>query len=393
MNYNPSSAFDRPQAVKACVGALLVTLCLIGAPNSAYSWGFTVHRMLNRTATTHLPAEFAGFGQWVDDLESQATAADERKCCDSNESNRHYIDIDDYPEFFTGTLPQSLSGMVAMYGQSRVDGNGVGPWALDDQFWLMVQAFQNEDWSAAVDAAADIGHYAGDMHNPMHLTLNYNGQLTGQNGIHSRHESQMTGDHIVELEPFPSTVGAYGSILEGVFDWIDVQFPGVDMILAADLAAKSAAGGSTSSNTYYDTLWQEIGPETTIWLQDASEAIATIWYTAWLEAGSPLLPGSAPTSVPNVTPSLVMKPLYPNPFNPATTITFEVEKAGQATVTVHNVAGHLVRRLFESEAHAGLNTMKWDGRDDAGKSVTSGTYLFRVEHGGVYQQQKAALVR
>ena len=157
----------------ACLVALLL-------PTVVHGYGFSVHRLVNRAATTHLPSSFAGFAQWVDDLEALSTAADERKCCVSGESIKHYIDIDDYPEFFTGTLPHTLAAMVSQYGQSRVDGNGTVPWAIEASYNDLVGHFSNQDWTSAVASAADIGHYVADSHNPMHLTLNYNGQLTGQ---------------------------------------------------------------------------------------------------------------------------------------------------------------------------------------------------------------------
>ena len=64
----------------------------------------------------------------VDELETLSTAADERKSQVPGESIKHYIDIDDYPEFFTGTLPHTFDEMVAMYGLNRVEGNGTVPW-------------------------------------------------------------------------------------------------------------------------------------------------------------------------------------------------------------------------------------------------------------------------
>ncbi len=375
------------------LAAVLVTVLLVGLPSISWAWGYTTHRMLNRAATDNLPPAFAPFAQWVDTIEELAVAADDRKCCDPDESRRHYCDIDDYPEFFAGTLPLTFDGMVTMYGLSRVNGNGTVPWTINDNYELLVQHFLAEDWTAAVEIAADIGHYAGDMHNPMHLTLNYNGQLTGQYGIHSRHESQMTGDHIDELIPTPTVVSALPNILESVYSWIDVQYPGVAMILAADLVAEAAAGGSTSNSTYRNTLWQEIGPETDAWLQQASEAIAAIWYTAWLEAGSPTLPGSPVATVPSNKGDLTLHPVYPNPFNPATTISFEVARTGTATITIHDVNGHLVRTLFDGEVALGMNSKLWNGRDNEGKSMASGIYLVRVAHNGSIEQQKAVLVQ
>ena len=127
--------------VLICAAALLL-------PTLAHAYSYSVHRIVNRAATTHLPAPFQGFGQWADDLAALSTAPDERKCCVPGESIKHYIDIDDYPEFFTGTLPQTYADMVAMYGQSRVDGNGTAPWAIEASYRDLVTHFENEDWES-----------------------------------------------------------------------------------------------------------------------------------------------------------------------------------------------------------------------------------------------------
>ncbi len=201
----------------------ILVVVSVTIPALAHAYGSSVHRLVNRSALLHLPPSFGGFAQWATDLEDLSTAADERKCCVSGESIKHYIDIDDYPEFFAGTLPQTYSAMVSQYGQSRVDGNGTVPWAIEASYQSLLAAFQNQDWTAAVAAAADIGHYVADTHNPMHLTVNYNGQLTGQNGIHSRFESQMTGRHLAELEPAPGMAALIMDPLAAVYMSSDTQ--------------------------------------------------------------------------------------------------------------------------------------------------------------------------
>ena len=150
------------------LGLLSVTLL----PPVVPRWGSEVHRLINHAATTHLPPDFQLFAQWADDLEELSTAADERKCCVTGESIKHYIDIDDYPEFFSGQLPHSYTEMVATYGESRVERNGTAPWAIEASYLDLVQRFATADWEGAVAAAADIGHYVGDLHSPLHLTVN-----------------------------------------------------------------------------------------------------------------------------------------------------------------------------------------------------------------------------
>ena len=274
------------------------TLCLIFllflVPARAGAWGGDVHRLINTSAVQCLPGDLAAFGQWAGDLERLSTAADSRKSYDPDEAERHYIDIDDYPEFFTGTLPQDYNILVAAYGLYRVTENGVAPWAVNDCYRNLVAAFRSGDWALSVRLAADIGHYVGDIHNPLHVTVNYDGQLTGQRGIHSRFESEMTDRYLSLLTPAPGTAVRVVDVLDGVFGWIDQIHPGVRVILDADMAARTAAGGSTSSAVYYESLWSEVGQHTHHWIGSAAVAVASLWYSAWIEAGSPPPPDQNP---------------------------------------------------------------------------------------------------
>lgn len=366
-----------PKSPQKLIAAVCIVACLL--PTLAHAYGYSVHRIVNRSATTHLPGPFQGFGQWVADLEDLSTAPDERKCCVPGESIKHYIDIDDYPEFFTGLLPHSYAEMVAQYGLSRVEDNGTVPWAVEASYRDLVATFEHQDWELAVISAADLGHYVADSHNPMHLTLNYNGQLTGQYGIHSRHESEMTGRHLAELEPAPGTVTLIADPLEAAFDWINEVYLGVDLILAADLVATAAAGGSTSSTTYFNRLWLEVGEETQFWVRDASLTLASLWYSAWVEAGSPPLPGDATDAIPGLgTPKTRMLANVPNPFNPSTQLRFELAQAGSAILQIVDVKGRHVRRMDFDFLDQGSHSVVWDGTDETGSRLASGVYRVMV---------------
>ncbi|HPF69138.1 MAG TPA: FlgD immunoglobulin-like domain containing protein, partial [Candidatus Krumholzibacteria bacterium] len=69
---------------------------------------------------------------------------------------------------------------------------------------------------------------------------------------------------------------------------------------------------------------------------------------------------------------------HPNPFNPSTTIRFALPAAGTVRLTVHDVAGRLVRTLLDGGCETGEQGVVWDGRDDAGRSLGSGVYLYRL---------------
>ncbi|MDZ7313674.1 MAG: T9SS type A sorting domain-containing protein, partial [candidate division KSB1 bacterium] len=69
---------------------------------------------------------------------------------------------------------------------------------------------------------------------------------------------------------------------------------------------------------------------------------------------------------------------YPNPFNPTTTIRFALPEAGNVTLAIYNTAGQLVRTLVDHQMSAGWQTVRWNGRDQSGKPVAAGVYLYRI---------------
>lgn len=72
---------------------------------------------------------------------------------------------------------------------------------------------------------------------------------------------------------------------------------------------------------------------------------------------------------------------YPNPFNPETTIKFRLSEAGFTGIKIYNVSGALVRNLISTQMNSGVHSVKWDGKDNMGKSLTSGVYFYKLESG------------
>ena len=73
---------------------------------------------------------------------------------------------------------------------------------------------------------------------------------------------------------------------------------------------------------------------------------------------------------------------YPNPFNPTTTIQYEIDTPGMVTLTIYNVLGQKVNELVSSEQTTGLYEVQWDGSDITGQTAASGVYLYRLTHNG-----------
>jgi hypothetical protein len=84
---------------------------------------------------------------------------------------------------------------------------------------------------------------------------------------------------------------------------------------------------------------------------------------------------------------------YPNPFNPVTRIRFTLDRSAQVSLRVFDVQGRAVRTLFDSYLSAGPRVVDWDGRDDRGLSLASGTYFLRLQGGGTYLTRTVNLVK
>jgi photosystem II stability/assembly factor-like uncharacterized protein len=84
---------------------------------------------------------------------------------------------------------------------------------------------------------------------------------------------------------------------------------------------------------------------------------------------------------------------YPNPFNPTTTIRYSVPVDSRVVIRVYNVLGQEVRTLVNEVRSAGRHEVVWDARDDAGKSVATGLYLYRLEAKGFSQVRKMMLIK
>lgn len=84
---------------------------------------------------------------------------------------------------------------------------------------------------------------------------------------------------------------------------------------------------------------------------------------------------------------------YPNPFNPKTTISYQLIKNSEVYLAVYNQAGQKVRTLVQEKQGPGYQCVSWDGRDDAGQSLSSGIYLYRLQVDNKVQTRKLMLMK
>jgi hypothetical protein len=370
------------------------SICLLGgaavlAATIAYAWGSTGHKFINLKAVLHLPAAMASFRADSAFYQSHASDADIRRNTSDtsfySEWPRHFIDIDDYPDF--RNLPHSLDSVIRLYGWERVKQNGINPWATQWVMDTLTAQLARGDRAAARYTMSDLGHYVGDAHQPLHCTENYDGWFTGNGGIHSRYESSMINLYQAFLTVSPESVHYIASPLDFAFGYILASNDLVDSILLADDYAKSVSGWSGSGtvpSTYYAALWERTRALTLREFQSATVDLASLWYTAWVNAGT----GTSVEDVRRQVREFALLQNYPNPFNPATKISFVTQHPTRVSVEVFDLIGRSSGRLLEEQLEPGEHAVVWDASASA-----AGVYICRVRSGTDVQEIRMLLVK
>lgn len=262
---------------------LLVSLC---------SWGDKAHRKINLSCVEYFPKEIQQLKSWATILADHSSDADLRKKTDKNEFVKHFIDIDNYDDFINiHKIEENFEVACSKYGKEKVMKNGTLPWVTDSTYKVLVHDFKTGNWNQAALTAADLGHYVGDGFMPLHITANYNGQLSSQTGIHRRYEETMIDRYINGVQLKTSGIHKVFQVQSFIFNYLYANHSYIGLLLQADSRAYEQAG-SQYNDIYYESLWEKTSLFTVKLLQESSKTLAELIYTAWLEAGKPKIPKS-----------------------------------------------------------------------------------------------------
>jgi hypothetical protein len=356
------------------------------------AWGSTGHKIINKNAVLHLPASMQRFIDSASYFEKHASDADNRiyaANADPTESYKHYLDIDYYPDY--KNLTHDYDSLIAEYGYNVVwYTNGVLPWATVWALDSLTEQLKRGDWSKAFQTAADIGHYVGDGHQPLHVTKNYNGVETNQKGIHSRYESTMLdptkypyGNSIIITK---DSVTYIADPLSYIFDYLYVSNTYVDSVLGADANACPPSGYNGSGPIpadYYSKLWGQTKNLTENEFESATVAVANLWYTAWVNAGLISMPTNINKGNISTPESFSLYQNYPNPFNPTTTIRFSIPQKHHIQLSIYDVMGKKLAVLADADYPAGEHSLRWNA-----EKFPSGIYFCRLESETFFSTKK-----
>lgn len=378
---------------------LFVRIGILSVAFSAtlFGWGGVAHRIINKNATVHLPSSMQVFINQAQFFSDRSTDPDTRRDYSDTsffaEQNIHFLDIDNYPNFNVW-LPRSLDSLIAIYGWRTVKDNGTVPWVIAFYVDSLTAQLKRGDWNTSYQTASDLGHYVADSHVPLHATRNYDGQYSSQKGIHSRYESQMISRYQAQLTVTKDSVRYIGNVLEYAMQFILHSVSLMDSVLLADKYAAPPNGyngitGAPSLPTdYYNKLWEKAGGFTKKQVQNATISLANLWYTAWINAGLLSMPAGVQRLTTVKPSSFTLHQNFPNPFNPATTIEFDIAGRTNVKLEIYSVDGKRVAVLVDAHLDPGKYAADWDA-----KQVPSGLYFYRLSAGEFSATKKLVIVK
>lgn len=276
---------------------LVPTVVLLSAlvqPRPALAWGFTAHQVIMRRALDLLPAELKPFfEQRREEVVLRVKDPDLWRTAGWPEDPNHFFDfgVKEYGAYPFAEVPRDYTAALEKFGQATIARNGRLPWRLAEVFGSLRRGFEGYGRGNGFAAeeivlfAGVASHYIQDAHQPLHAADNYDGQLTGQRGLHARFEAELFERYQSRLTFVPPPVVPIQRAEEAAWAVLLDSFQKVDELLGADKAA--TAGLSHYDATYYDRLFDSAGPLMVQQVSKAMSATAAVITGAWIEAGRP----------------------------------------------------------------------------------------------------------
>ncbi len=280
---------------------MLTSLLLV--VQSACCWGFYGHRQINYYAIFLLPPEMLVlYKPNADFLVEHAVDPDKRRYAVTAEAPRHYIDMDKYGSYPFDSLPRKWNEAVEKFTADSLNKHGIVPWWIQTMLARLTAAFREKDQARILKYSAELGHYIADSHVPLHASSNHNGQFTGQKGIHGFWESRIP-ELLAEKEWdfFIGRAEYIASPLDFAWDRVLESAAASDTVLKFEkmlsetfptdqkFSFESRNGiiirqYSSAYTIKYDQMMKGMVERR---MRQSIFAVASYWYTAWVNAGQP----------------------------------------------------------------------------------------------------------
>ena len=283
---------------------LLISLVAIIIFISCSSWGFFAHKRINHIAVFTLPKAISRFYEAnIDFITQHAVDPDKKRYVDSLEAPRHFLDADYYGKRPFMKLPVKWKEAVKKYSEDTLKKYGTVPWEIQYQYYRLVDAFKRHDTTDILKTSANLGHYIADAHVPLHLTLNYDGQLTHQNGIHALWETRIPELFGNKYNYYVGKAHYIENPLNEAFKICRASFKCVDSVLRFERMVnqsfpqdkkyetvrrnnKNVQDYSASYAKAYNATLKGMVERR---MRASVLEIGSYWYSAWVDAGQPNL--------------------------------------------------------------------------------------------------------
>jgi hypothetical protein len=290
--------------MRRVVAALAVALSLI-TPAPAAAWSLELHRFIMDRAIELLPPGLKPFF-----VRNRATVVERAVDPDTwrtmgfaEEAPNHFLNIDSpgYGPFPFLGLPHVYAEAVRKFGVERVRANGTLPWRIQEFHARVAAAFRNINSRAngrfeLVHVSAVLSHYVADATQPLHAASNFDGQLTGQRGVHARFERTLFQRYRSQVTIAPIAMPPVTDPLAFAFDTIIASWQLAQPLLAADRNAIGA--GDRYDDAYFDGFFGAARPVLEERIGVAIAAVAAAITGAWGAAGQPVVSIDAPRVPP-----------------------------------------------------------------------------------------------
>ena len=282
----------------------MVLLLFILFPQfKCFSWGFYAHKKINNYAVYLLPPQMLVFyKQNINFITSHAVDPDMRRYAVPGEGPKHYIDIDHYGNYPYEELPRKWSEAVTKFSEDSLQVYGIVPWWVQVMLSKLTSAFKEKDQNKILKLSAEIGHYIADAHVPLHANSNHNGQFTNQQGIHGFWESRIP--ELLADKEWDFFIGKAEYIKDpGNFIWqrvlesaaaadtvlrfekeLTALFPADQKFAFENRNGVTIRQYSSAFTRAYNTRLKGMVERR---MRQAIFAVASFWYTAWVNAGEP----------------------------------------------------------------------------------------------------------
>jgi hypothetical protein len=267
------------------------------------SWGFFAHRRINQLAIFTLPPGMISFYKNANKhLIEHAVDPDKRRYIDTLEAPRHYLDVENYEENID-SIPEKFNDALAKYGQKKLNENGIVPWQIQRIYYALIKAFKTHDSLKILKYSAELGHYIGDAHVPLHTTNNHNGQLTNQVGIHAFWESRIPELFAGNYNFLVGKAAYIDNPLKTAWQIVKHSHSLLDTVLSFEatlnqsflsdqkynFSKRSNVVIKQYSEAYSKAYQDKIHGMVEKQMRAAILAVGSFWFSAWVDAGQPEL--------------------------------------------------------------------------------------------------------